>query len=680
MEALLNVRDLVTRFRTENGTVHAVNKVSYTLKQGESLAIVGESGSGKSVGVLTVMGLIPDPPGWVESGEIWFKGRNLLQLSAEEIRRIRGKEIAMIFQDPMTSLNPVITIELQLTEAISEHQGLTRTAARKRAIETLDLVGIPNPHERLYDYPHQFSGGQRQRIMIAMALACEPDLLIADEPTTALDVTIQAQITELVTDLQRQLGMAIIWITHDLGVVAGLVDRVAVMYAGHIVETAPVAQLYNNASHPYTLGLLESIPSIAATKQRLIPIPGVPPDLLQAPTHCPFAPRCRFADQQCWQQNPALNAVTAQHLAACWHSSRIHENATTSNHNTSVVATEESLPINGHTDTIIDVQGLKTYFPVKRGILRRTVGQIKAVDGVDFTIRRGETLGLVGESGCGKSTTGQSILRLTEATEGQIRLSGQELTQLESAALRKARRNMQMIFQDPYASLNPRMTAASIIIEALNIHDIGEPQSRSQRVLELFDLVGLDRNFVNRYPHEFSGGQRQRIGIARALATSPSFIVADEPISALDVSIQAQIVNLLQDLKQELGLTYLFIAHDLSMVRYISDRVAVMYAGKIVEIGTKNAIFDSPLHPYTTALLSAIPVPDPNRESRRKRIVLQGDVPNPANPPSGCRFHPRCAHTDTICSKEEPTLREFATGQQAACHFADKFVEQHRSV
>ena len=676
MSALLEVRRLVTQFHTENGLVHAVNGISYNLDHGESLAIVGESGSGKSVGVLSIMGLIPSPPGKIESGEVWFKGRNLLQLSENELRQVRGKDIAIIFQDPMTSLNPVLSIGLQLTEAIREHQKLKRRAARERAIDYLNLVGIPSAARRLDDYPHQFSGGQRQRIMIAMALSCEPDLLIADEPTTALDVTIQAQITELVSELQRKLGMAIIWITHDLGVVAGLVDRVAVMYAGHIVETAPVAALYERPSHPYTLGLLESIPSITTVQKRLLPIPGTPPDLLQSLTHCPFAPRCRFVNTQqpslCWQQSPTLTAVDEHHDSACWHGQAVQQYARpVAEHAVNVPQS-----INGkNTDrALIEVRDLQTYFPVKRGVLKRTVAYVKAVDGVSFTIRKGETLGLVGESGCGKSTTGLSILQLVDNTSGEVIVNGQAVSGLDRTELRKTRRNMQMIFQDPYASLNPRMTAGSIIIEALQIHAIGDAAQRQQRVLELLDLVGLDRAFVNRYPHEFSGGQRQRIGIARALATSPAFIVADEPISALDVSIQAQIVNLLQDLKYQLGLTYLFIAHDLAMVRYLSDRVAVMYLGRIVELGAKDDVFDHPLHPYTQALLSAIPVPDPIQETGRKRIILSGDVPNPVDPPSGCYFHPRCPHAEERCQVEEPELREYNPRQTAACHFADRFI------
>ncbi|MEM7117676.1 MAG: ABC transporter ATP-binding protein [Chloroflexota bacterium] len=682
MSQLLEVKNLVTRFYTEEGTVHAVNGISYTLAKGESLAIVGESGSGKSVGVLSIMGLIPSPPGKVEEGEVVFNGRNLLQLSAKEVRNIRGKEMAMVFQDPMTSLNPVLTIGRQLTEALERHLGMAQGEATKRAVELLRLVGIPNAEARVTDYPHQFSGGQRQRIGIAMALLCNPSLLIADEPTTALDVTIQAQIMELAAQLQQQLGMAIIWITHDLGVVAGLVEKVAVMYGGFIVELAPVHDLYKRTSHPYTLGLLESIPTIEGTEEQLIPIPGLPPDLLKAPQGCPFAPRCRFVIDRCLEENPPLQTVTDGHQSACWRWEDIRALGEVAVEDVAVVEeggeeTAVSTSSPRSTDILLDVRDLKKHFPVYEGWLRRQAGAVQAVDGVSFQVRRGETLGLVGESGCGKSTTGQTILQLLEPTAGQVILDGQDLTQMDKESLRQARRHMQMIFQDPFASLNPRMTVGDIVNEALEIHGIGDKGSRQDRVRELLQLVGLNPYFVNRYPHEFSGGQRQRIGIARALATNPAFIVCDEPISALDVSIQAQVINLLQELKQKLGLTYLFIAHDLSMVRYISDRVAVMYLGRIVELSDRHEVFDHPLHPYTQALLSAIPVPDPDRETERMRIVLEGDVPNPANPPAACRFHTRCGYVTDICREVDPEFRDLGPADLphfVACHHAERFL------
>ncbi|MCP4402945.1 MAG: ABC transporter ATP-binding protein [bacterium] len=678
MPHLLEVRNLITRFDVEDGIVHAVNSISYALNEGESMAIVGESGSGKSVGVHSVMGLVPTPPGRVERGEVLYNGQDLLRLSQEAMRSVRGKEIAMIFQDPMTSLNPVLTIGLQITEVLQEHLKLSRQQANKRTAELLAMVGIPNAEDRLKDYPHQFSGGQRQRIGIAMALACDPALLIADEPTTALDVTVQAQIMELASELKQKLGMAIIWITHDLGVVAGLVEKVFVMYAGCIVEMAPVRQLYKETSHPYTLGLLESIPTLEATEERLIPIEGNPPDLLKEPVSCPFAPRCRFAVERCWQEIPPLQNVGTEHFSACW----FWEEARKYQPEQEKVMIGVVLPKrepSSDEEILVQVRELKKHFPIMRGIIKRQVGAVKAVDGVTFDIKKGETLGLVGESGCGKSTTGQTILRLLTPTDGEVIFDGQDIAQLDKERLRQTRRHMQMVFQDPYASLNPRMTVGTIISEPLWIHGFGDRNRRIARVKELLDLVGLNPNFVNRFPHEFSGGQRQRIGIARALATNPSFIVADEPIAALDVSIQAQVVNLLDDLRKELGLTYLFIAHDLSMVRYISDRVAVMYLGRIAELGLQNDVYEHPLHPYTQALLSANPIPDPDVEAERQRIVLQGNVPNPANPPSGCRFHTRCIHATGLCSQKDPEFRNLGDPGQihmVACHHAEKFMRQ----
>ena len=679
MSPLLDVRNLVTVFDTDEGTVHAVNNISYTLAEGASMAIVGESGSGKSVGVLSILNLIPSPPGRIKAGEIWFNGRDLLTLSNSKIRKIRGREISMIFQDPMTSLNPVLSIGSQLTEALRNHQRVSRQKANAQAAEMLRLVGIPDAVARLKNYPHQFSGGQRQRIGIAMALITSPSLLIADEPTTALDVTIQAQITDLVADLQRRLGMAIIWITHDLGVVAGLVEKVAVMYAGRIVEMAPVRNLYAETSHPYTLGLLESIPTLEGSEERLIPIKGSPPSLLDLPQGCPFSPRCRFVVDRCKAENPPLSQVAPDHYTACWQWEMVRAEAITKYQASETEKTVKAAAVRRPQaqETILEVQNLKKHFPMNRGLFSRQKKAVKAVDGVSFEIKRGETLGLVGESGCGKSTTGQTILRLIKETDGRVIFNGQDLTELDAKALRLARRHMQMIFQDPYASLNPRKTVDKIISEGLIIHKIGTPESRAERVVELMELVGLNPYFATRFPHEFSGGQRQRIGIARALATNPSFIVADEPISALDVSIQAQIVNLLDDLKDQLGLTYLFIAHDLSMVRYISDRMAVMYLGRIVELGSRDEIFENPLHPYTQALHSAVPIPNPDKESKRERIVLAGDVPNPADPPPGCHFHPRCMYATDICRSDYPLFRNLGSASQphqVACHHAEQFL------
>ena len=678
MTHLLEVRDLVTRFDTDDGTVHAVNGISYTLDAGESLAIVGESGSGKSVSVLSILRLIPSPPGRIERGEVWFGGRDLLRLSEHDICQVRGQEIAMVFQDPMTSLNPVLTVGTQVAEALTVHRRARREDAKLQAAEMLSLVGIPDATERLESYPHQFSGGQRQRIGIAMALICNPSLLIADEPTTALDVTIQAQITELVADLQRRLGMAIIWITHDLGVVAGLVEKVAVMYAGRIIEMAPVRDLYVKTSHAYTLGLLESIPNLEGTDERLVPIKGSPPDLRVETPGCPFAPRCRFVVDRCREDNPPLARIRSSHLAACWQWETVRDEALRAARveATARTITREDDRPGTLSDTLLEVHDLKKHFPVFRGALRRRVGAVRAVDGISFGIRRGETLGLVGESGCGKSTAGETILQLMEPTGGRVVFMGRDLTTLGDSQLRKMRRHMQMIFQDPFASLNPRHTVGTVIGMGLHAHDVGGSNERRERVALLMEMVGLNPSFAGRYPHEFSGGQRQRIGIARALATNPIFVVADEPISALDVSIQAQVVNLLEDLKDELGLTYLFIAHDLSMVRHLSDRVAVMYLGRIVELGDRTEIFERPLHPYTQALQSAVPIPNPDTEARRQRIVLEGDVPNPANPPRKCRFHPRCMHATEVCRNEVPLIRDLGSKARphwVACHHAEQF-------
>ena len=659
-EPLLRVQDLSVEFAGTGGPVYAVNGVSFVLHPGEALGIVGESGSGKSVTMQALMGLVRCPPGRIRAGQAHFRGRDLLALPESEMRRIRGREIAMIFQDPMSALNPVLPIGLQLTEAVREHQGVTQAEADRRAAEMLDLVGIANPGQRMRAYPHQFSGGQLQRVGIAMALACSPSILIADEPTTALDVTIQAQIVALVARLQRQLGMAIIWISHDLHLVAGFVDRVAVMYAGSIVETAPVRPLFSGAAHPYTVGLLHSIPALGAARTRLVPIPGTPPDLRRPPQSCPFVPRCHHAVPHCEQEKPPLEPVAPLHQTACWEWRHLDRRAP------ATAAATAGPSLSG--DVLLAVDGLHVHYPIRRGILRRPIGAVRAVDGASFTVRRGETLALVGESGCGKSTTGRAILGLTPIAAGQVRLNGVDYAHPTPAMQAERRRTAQMIFQNPYGALNPRMTVGRIVGEGLRAQAVGSPAAQGARVSEVLDLVGLGDAFRSRYPFELSGGQRQRVGIARALAASPQFIVADEPISALDVSIQAQIVNLLDDLKAKLGLTYLFISHDLSMVRYLSDRVAVMYLGQIVEIGPATAVFGQPGHPYTRALLSAIPVPAGTVDGAASRIVLGGAPPDPANPPPGCRFHPRCPLATEVCRTAPPLPEPFGTAQLVACH------------
>ena len=571
------------------------------------------------------------------------------------MNRIRAREIAIVFQEPMTSLNPVYTIGDQIGEVIALHEGLSRRAVLERTIDMLALVQIPNPKRRVNDYPHQFSGGMRQRVMIAMALSCRPKLLIADEPTTALDVTIQAQILDLLQDMKSRFGMSIMLITHAMGVVAEVAQRVVVMYAGKVVEEAPVGQLFANPRHPYTQGLIRSIPRIdkaAVRKTRLQTIAGVVPRLINPPPGCRFAPRCNFATDECRLAQPALAR------ARTGPQGRVHPRGSDR------LMSEPSM-----SEPLLRVSNLTKQFPLKGGLFGRQAGSVHAVDGVDFQVGHGETLGLVGESGCGKSTTGRCVLRLIEPTSGEIHFEGKNVRSLEADALRILRRDIQIIFQDPYASLNPRMNVGAIVGEALIIHRLTKTRRQfEERVVELLETVGLQADHMGRYPNEFSGGQRQRIGIARALAVEPKLIICDEPVSALDVSIQAQVINLLEDLQQKFGLAYLFIAHDLSVVEHISERVAVMYLGRIVETASARELYTSPRHPYTEALLSAVPIPDP--KVKRQRIRLAGEVPSPIAPPTGCHFHTRCPIAQfPRCSTEPPPLKQSAQGHWVACHF-----------
>ncbi|MDB2249303.1 dipeptide ABC transporter ATP-binding protein [Halorubrum ezzemoulense] len=575
------------------------------------------------------------------------------------VRRIRGGEMGMIFQDPMTSLNPAVTVGEQIAESLRLHRYggqkhdswlngvreiLPKLGGREGEEEVMDevvrmlqAVGIPEAKQRLEDYPHEFSGGMRQRVLVAIALACRPNLLIADEPTTALDVTIQAQILDLIDDLQEEFGMSVLMITHDLGVVAETCDRVAVMYAGEIVEEGPVEEIFSNPSHPYTYTLLESIPT--EEKERLTPIEGNVPDLISMPDGCHFAPRCPWAEPQCREgEIPYLQhgPDDVDHRSKC-----VHDEFDKDMYGTDEPAAGSRSAIG---DPLVEVREMRKYYQQEDGALDRMFGggdsSVRAVDGIDLDVHERETLGLVGESGCGKSTAGQAILHLDPPTDGRVVFAGEDLGSLSKSDLRKRRKDMQMVFQDPMSSLDPRMTAGQTIMEPLKIHGLAEGRHR-ERVFELMDAVGLERGQFGRYPHELSGGQRQRVGIARSLAVDPDFIVADEPVSALDVSVQAQIINLLEDLQEEFGLTFLFIAHDLSVVRHISDRVAVMYLGEIVEVAETDELFETPKHPYTRALLSAIPEPDPLADTD-DRTILKGDVPSPINPPSGCRFRTRC--------------------------------------
>ncbi|MCC7428695.1 MAG: ABC transporter ATP-binding protein [Alphaproteobacteria bacterium] len=669
-DVLLSVEDLHVQFHTSRGIVRAVEGVSYQVRAGEVLAIVGESGCGKSVSSLAVMGLLAKPAGRVTQGRILFDGRDLLTLSDEQMREIRGRDIAMIFQEPMTSLNPVLPIGLQITEPLTIHLKMDEAAARARAIELLKMVGITDPERRLEQYPHQFSGGMRQRVMIAIGLACNPKLIIADEPTTALDVTIQAQILELMKDLSRRLNIALVLITHNLGVVARYADRVNVMYAARIVEQGSADDVFHRPRHPYAMGLLRSVPRLDRPRgERLETIEGLPPNLLAPPEGCRFAARCPFRLDAC-EADPALAEIEPGHSAACHRAAEIAAGTLTAPPPPPLPVRGEAAASAADARPILEVAGLKKYFEVSRstGLFSRVQGEVRAVNDISFTVQRGETLGLVGESGCGKTTVGRLILRLEDPTGGAIRFEGEDIAGKSAAELRAFRRKIQVIFQDPYSSLNPRMTVGQIIAEPLSVYRL-VPSARAakERVAELLTQVGLFPYMAERYPHEMSGGQRQRIGIARALAMEPEFIVCDEPVSALDVSIQGQIINLLEDLQARLGLTYLFIAHDLAVVRHISTRVAVMYLGRIMELADRDTIYADPRHPYTRALLDAAPVPDPTIEKARAPRTLQGELPSPLNPPTGCVFHTRCPLADDGCRRTVPEPREIAPGRLVAC-------------
>jgi peptide/nickel transport system ATP-binding protein len=684
---LLAVSNLSVTFRSEAGDIRAVRGISYDVRPGELLGIVGESGSGKSVSSLAVMNLLPEQA--QVSGSVRLNGRELLGQSDRELSEVRGRSIAMVFQDPLSALTPVYTVGDQIAEAILVHERIGRAAAHEKAIELLALVGIPNPRQRATAFPHEFSGGMRQRVMIAMAIANDPALIIADEPTTALDVTIQAQILDVLQTARKATGAAIIMITHDLGVIAGVADRIAVMYAGAIVETGTVEDVFYRPRMPYTLGLLGSIPRAdVGAKQPLTPIEGAPPSLVSLPPGCPFHPRCPMRQDVCLREEPALLPVARvdggfEQRSACHFRDTLERDHPASHdifHAPAPPAATLTLGARGGRPTLLMVRDLVKTYPIMKGaVLRRRVGEVRAVDGVSFDIRQGETLGLVGESGCGKTTTIMEILNLEPPVSGRVEVLGKDTTSMTRADRFAVRRDLQVVFQDPMASLDPRLPVGEILAEPLRAHDVAATEV-VRRVRELLQLVGLQPEHVNRYPQAFSGGQRQRIGIARALALEPKMLVLDEPVSALDVSVRAGVINLLERLRAQLGLSYLFVAHDLAVVRHIADRVAVMYLGRIVEIGDVDEVFDGAAHPYTQALLSAIPLPDPRKERQRHRIVLHGDMPSPADPPSGCRFRTRCPKfanelTDSerrLCIDQSPPLaaRTGGVDHLDACHYA----------
>ncbi|WP_069812167.1 ABC transporter ATP-binding protein [Streptomyces sp. TP-A0874] len=681
---ILEVSDLNVSFPSEAGEVQAVRGVSYAVRPGEVLGIVGESGSGKSVSSMAVLGLLPETAR--VSGSVKLGGRELLGLSDGAMSKIRGKEIAMVFQDPLSALTPVYSVGYQLAEALRVHQSISKDAARKRAVELLDVVGIPDPHRRVDAFPHEFSGGMRQRAMIAMAIANDPEVIIADEPTTALDVTIQAQVLDVLKRAQEVTGAAIVMITHDLGVIAGFADQVQVMYAGRPVETGPVDEVYYRPRMPYTIGLLGSIPRLDegrvedGSRRALTPVEGNPPKMVDLAPGCPFAPRCPVATDVCRTTEPELAVADgAAHRTACHRAGEIGDTLDRATvypvPELPDAAPVERLP-REERPTVLELDQLTKHFPLtKGGLVKRRVGTVRAVDGISLDIREGETLGLVGESGCGKTTTLLEILDLPGDQTGTVTVFGKNITELSRADRKGLRRDMQIVFQDPMAALDARMPIGDILAEPLRTH--GWDKARiAARVPELLEMVGLEADHADRYPQEFSGGQRQRICIARALALEPKLVILDEPVSALDVSIQAGVLNLLDELKSRLGLSYLFVAHDLSVVRHIADRIAVMYLGRIVEIGAAEKVFAQPSHPYTQALLSAVPLPDPHKERERTRILLSGDLPSPTDVPAGCRFAGRCPKYATLekadqsrCREEDPATAPLAEDHAAACHF-----------
>ncbi|SCZ86221.1 ABC transporter ATP-binding protein [Nitrosomonas mobilis] len=675
MTALLTIEGMTTRLRVGERTIYAVDGLSLEIECGQTFALLGESGCGKSMTALSIMRLLPDA-GEVTQGSVRLHAQDLLTLPESAMRELRGNRIAMVFQEPMLSLNPVMTVGAQIAEVLQRHTSMNKPAIQSRMIELLQNVSIPDPAQRLTEYPFQFSGGMKQRVMIAMALAARPELLIADEPTTALDVTIQAQVLDLMRVLQQQTGMAILLITHDLGVVAEMAHQIGVMYAGEMVECTSREKFFQQPAHPYSQKLFAALPSRQKRDRALAVIGGEIPALSKSFTGCRFADRCEQAWSVCHASIPPWVKIAPGHQVRC----HLYTAQNTSKTKPAVTPSERIIahsPHNNNTDhqndALLEVHDLKIHFPIRRGLLKRVTGHVKAVDGVSLRIAPGRTLALVGESGCGKTTVGKGIMQLVEITAGSVYLNGEALSELRRKQLLAKRALFQIVFQDPYSSLNPRMRIAEIIEEGIRALQPAQSRQKNKdisvrytEVDALLQQVGLPADVKWRYPHEFSGGQRQRIAIARALAVNPQLLICDEPTSALDVSVQAQILNLLKSLQHKRGLAYLFITHNIAVVDYLADEMAVMYLGRIVESGPAQEVLDHPKHPYTQALLSAIPVTD--LDAKRDVIRLEGEPPSPANTPTGCHFHPRCPHVMPICREVYPSTSRFGSAHATRCH------------
>ncbi len=683
-EPALRVTDLRTEIRLPDATVRAVDGVSLELGAGECLGLVGESGCGKTMTARSIMRLLPRG-GVITGGSVVLAGTELTQLSERDMQTVRGRDIGMVFQDPASCLDPTMTIGRQISESAVVHTGANRDAAAARAIELLGMVAMPDPERTAALYPHQLSGGMRQRAMIAAALACGPQLLIADEPTTALDVTNQQEILELIDDLRRQLGMAVILVTHDLGVIAGRAERLAVMYAGRIVEQARTEEVLAVPRHPYTEALLEALPELAGPQARsLYSIPGRPPALTEERVGCSFAPRCRHAQVWCGSHEPPLDGEHPGHLYACFFpvsTVTAHPAVATGRRVSAWTAGRPPVaagsadaparpgPEPGEESPLLRVFGLVKDYPVANGVIGRRTGTVSAVAGVSFELAAGETFGLVGESGCGKTTVARLLVGLERADAGTIEFRGTDLAGLSNRQLRAYRPGIQLMFQDAFASLDPRMRVRSILSEPLAIQRAVSRRGRRRQVARILDEVGLPPEAASRYPREFSGGQRQRLALARALIQRPALIVADEPVSALDVSVQAQILNLMRKLQRQYDLSYLLISHDLSVVRYMADTIGVMYLGKLVEVGPAEDVCTAPAHPYTAGLIAAVPAV--TGEVRPvPEVRPASSLPLATHPPSGCRFRTRCARARDICADTEPSLQPNAPGGQlVACHF-----------